>query len=169
MICFVSHVQKSPLPKTSHLWAHVQKGDFIDGYAVKSDLPPKLAADIGLSLPKWANALLALRNKIVAPLGLKTETNADTAHADDLIFPTTYETDHEIILGTDDNHLNFRIAVRREAGMIHMATWVHRNNLLGRIYLAIVMPFHILIVRDAMRRIARHDTSVPIASPPATH
>jgi hypothetical protein len=32
---------------------------------------------------------------------------------------------------------------------------VHRNNLLGRIYLAVVMPFHVLIVRDAMRRIAR--------------
>jgi hypothetical protein len=45
-----------------------------------------------------------------------------------------------------------------------MATWVHRNNLLGRLYLLAVMPFHVLIVRDSMRRIARH--SAPIASAP---
>ncbi|AKS45625.1 Protein of unknown function [Octadecabacter temperatus] len=162
-------VLKTPLPKTSHLWTHVQTGDFIDGYCVAAELPPKLAAEIGLTMPAWANFLLALRNKIVAPLGLKTETDASSGDSENLIFPTTYESVDEIILGTDDKHLNFRIAVRREAGMIHMATWVHRNNLMGRIYLGLVMPFHILIVRDAMRRIARHGTAAPIASPPSTH
>jgi hypothetical protein len=165
----MSPVQKTPLPKASHLWTHVQTGDFIDGYAVAADMAPKLAAEVGLTMPAWANLLLALRNKIVAPFGLKTESDATTGDLEDLIFPTTHESADEVILGTDDKHLNFRIAVRREAGMIHMATWVHRNNLMGRIYLGVVMPFHILIVRDAMRRIARHHTAAPIASPPATH
>lgn len=162
-------VQKTPLPKTSHLWSHVQAGDFIDGYAVVADMSPKLAAEVGLTMPSWANFLLALRNKIVAPLGLKTESDPTKGDVEDLIFPTTHESTDEIILGTDDRHLNFRIAVRREAGMIHMATWVHRNNLMGRVYLGVVMPFHILIVRDAMRRIARHEIAAPIASPPSTH
>ena len=71
-----------------------------------------------------------------------------------------------MILGTDDTHLNFRICVRQEAGRIHMATWVHRNNWLGRIYLMVVMPFHILIVRDSMRRIARADTPAAQAQTP---
>ena len=44
-----------------------------------------------------------------------------------------------------------------------MATWVHRNNWIGRVYLILVMPFHIAIVRNAMRQIAKAST---IASHP---
>ncbi len=156
-------IETSPLPKTSTLWRMVQPGDFIDGYAVESPLGPREAADIGLSMPKWASALLALRNRIVRPLGLKTEVS-DTGEG--AIFPVTYEDAQEVILGTDDAHLNFRICVRQEAGRIHMATWVHRNNWLGRIYLMVVMPFHILIVRDSMRRIARADAPAASAQTP---
>jgi hypothetical protein len=36
-----------------------------------------------------------------------------------------------------------------------MATWVHRNNVLGRVYLAVVMPFHVLIVRSCMKRVGQ--------------
>ncbi|MCG7630179.1 DUF2867 domain-containing protein [Epibacterium sp. MM17-32] len=156
-------IETSPLPKTSTLWRLVQPGDFIDGYAVESHLGPRVAADIGLSMPKWASALLALRNRIVRPLGLKTEVS-DTGEG--AIFPVTHHDAQEVILGTDDTHLNFRICVRQEAGRIHMATWVHRNNWLGRIYLMVVMPFHILIVRDSMRRIARADTPAASAQTP---
>lgn len=157
----MSLISKTPLPLHSHLWANVQSGDFIDGYAVDSDLSPRAAADLGLALPGWAQALLTLRNKIVAPLGLKTEVSDKGA---DVIFPVVHEDANELILGTDDSHLNFRICVMQQEGRIHMATWVHRNNLLGRLYLLAVMPFHVLIVRDSMRRIARH--SAPIASAP---
>lgn len=153
-----SKVISCPLPKTSTLWQRVQPQDFIDGYAVESALAPREAMEIGLSMPGWASALLALRNRLVAPLGLKTEAS-DTGEG--AIFPVTHEDEGEIILGTDDSHLDFRICIRREAGRIHMATWVHRNNLLGRAYLVAVMPFHILIVRDSMRRIAR--ASAPLA------
>lgn len=157
----MSVISKTPLPAHSHLWAKVRPGDFFDGYAVDSALSPRAAADLGLALPGWAQALLNLRNKIVAPLGLKTEVSGQGA---DATFPVVHEDDRELILGTDDSHLNFRICVMQEAGRIHMATWVHRNNLLGRVYLTAVMPFHVLIVRDSMRRIARH--SAPIASEP---
>ncbi|WP_106744761.1 DUF2867 domain-containing protein [Yoonia maritima] len=158
----MTNVRKTPLPSNSQLWQMVEPGDFIDGYAVQSPLSPQQAAKIGFSMPSWANALLALRNTIVKPLGLKTESS-DTG--DGAIFPVQFEDENERIIGTDDSHLNFRISVMRQDGMIHMATWVHRNNLVGRIYLAIVMPFHILIVRDAMRRIS----SAPIASQAPTH
>lgn len=145
-------VQHTPLPATSRLWTKVQSGDFIDGYAVQSALSPREAANIGLTMPGWADALLRLRNRIVKPLGLKTET-ADSGEG--AIFPVEYEGADELIIGTDDSHLNFRICIRQDAGRIHMATWVHRNNALGRAYLRVVKPFHVLIVRDAMRRIAR--------------
>ncbi|MCG3267261.1 DUF2867 domain-containing protein [Yoonia sp. I 8.24] len=147
----MSTIVKTTLPKSSQLWALVLPEDFIDGYAVQSALTPQEAARIGLSMPGWAGALLRLRNIIVKPLGLKTETSPVGSGA---IFPIHVDTADEMIIGTDDHHLNFRIAILRKDGMIHMATWVHRNNLMGRIYLAVVMPFHILIVRGAMRRIA---------------
>ena len=101
-------VEKTPLPATAQLWQAVQPGDFIDGYAVKSPISPRAAAEIGLALPGWANALMRLRNWIVRPLGLKTEVS-DTG--DKAIFPVTYEDADELILGADDSHLNFRIAL----------------------------------------------------------
>lgn len=154
----MSKVLKTPLPATSRFWPLVQDQDFIDGYAVESTLTPEEAINAGFTMPGWVNALMKLRNTIVKPLGLKTESS-DTGN--DAIFPLQYEDENERIIGTDDHHLNFRIAVMREDGRIHMATWVHRNNLLGRIYLAIVMPFHVIIVRSVMRRIAM--ASTPIA------
>ena len=148
----MTQVQHTPLPATSRLWAKVLPDDFIDGYAVESKLSPREAANIGLAMPGWADTLLRLRNRIVKPLGLKTESSDS---GDGAIFPVEYEGADELIIGTDDRHLNFRICIRQEADRIHMATWVHRNNALGRAYLMIVTPFHVLIVRDAMRRIAR--------------
>lgn len=153
-------VEKTPLPATAQLWRAVEPGDFIDGYAVESMISPRQAAEIGLSLPGWANALLRLRTWIVRPLGLKTEVSDS---GDKAIFPVTYEDADELIIGTDDSHLNFRISLMQQAGRLHMATWVHRNNLLGRVYLTVVMPFHILIVRGAMRRIARHGGAIASA------
>ncbi len=145
-------IEKRPLPDASTLWSQIRPDDFIDGYAVASPLSPRAAADIGLSLPAWARALLALRNRLLRPFGLKTEVSG---HGPGAIFPTTFEDSREVILGTDDRHLDFRICVHRREGQIYMATWVHRHNRFGRLYLRAVMPFHVLIVRDAMRRIAR--------------
>ena len=145
-------IARTPLPRASRLWAHVQTGDFIDGYAVESPLSPRAAAEAGLTMPPWAALLMRLRNTLTRPLGLKSDS-AETG--ENAIFPIHYEGEDELIIGTDDKHLNFRICVRQEAGRVHMATWVHRNNALGWAYLAVVKPFHVLIVRDAMRRIAR--------------
>ncbi len=148
----MKQVHHSPLPAESRLWTKVSQGDFIDGYAVESTLSPRAAANLALTMPGWADALLKLRNTLVKPFGLKTES---AATGDGAIFPVEYEGEDELIIGTDDTHLNFRICIRQEAGRVHMATWVHRNNTLGRVYLALVKPFHVLIVRDGMRRIAR--------------
>ncbi|MEM5467802.1 DUF2867 domain-containing protein [Celeribacter marinus] len=156
----MSKTYKMTHPDASHLWPLVRQGDFIDGYATTSDLSPQEALDIGLAMPKWADALLRLRNIFVRPLGLKTGTAADGR---DAIFPIHYTSETEIIIGTDDTHLNFRISVMRHNDHIHMATWVHRNNWIGRVYLILVMPFHIAIVRNAMRQIAKAST---IASHP---
>lgn len=71
------------------------------------------------------------------------------------MFPLTYDTENELNMGFDDSHLNFRITVMQDQGRVYMATWVHRNNWLGRVYLAAVMPFHILMSRSAVAQIAK--------------
>ncbi|MEC8016605.1 MAG: DUF2867 domain-containing protein [Pseudomonadota bacterium] len=161
-----SRIAKTPLPNDALIWAQVAPGDFIDGYAIESSLSPRSAMEIGLTMPGWAAGLLRLRNRLVAPLGLKTEV-ADTGG--EALFPITHDSADELILGTDDSHLNFRITFLRRDGRLHMGTWVHRNNWLGRVYLAVVMPFHVLIVRDSLRRIARHpqNGSAIASQPPA--
>ena len=148
----MADILKTPIPRDAHWWHHVAPGDFTDGYAVQSPLSPQEAAAIAFSMPGWATGLLRLRNVLMKPFGLKTEASDTGRNA---IFPQTYSDADELILGTDDRHLDFRICLRRQDGRIHMGTWVHRNNLMGHVYLMVVMPFHVLIVRDAMRRIAR--------------
>ena len=141
-------VRTDTLPRASSLWSLQQPGDFLDCYSVASTLSPREAATRGLSLPLWANALLALRNTLVRPFGLKT------GEADRPIFPTCHETETELLLGTDDKHLDFRIGMIRAEGRIYMSTWVHPHNVWGRTYLRLVMPFHILISRGAVARMA---------------
>jgi hypothetical protein len=140
-------VRAEPLPAASALWALHRPGDFIDGYAVTSRLTPQDGAARGLALPGWARALLALRNALVRPFGLRTGTDGP-------LFPVVADTPSEYIIGLDDRHLNFRIAVLRQGDCLHMATWVRPHNIWGRAYLRAVMPFHILISRGAVARMA---------------
>jgi hypothetical protein len=144
----MSSVRTDTLPAASSLWSLHQPGDFLDCYSVASTLSPREAATKGLTLPGWANALLRLRNALVRPWGLKTGTTEGS------IFPTCHETEDELILGTDDKHLNFRIGLIRQDGRLYMSTWVRPHNVWGRVYLAVVMPFHILITRGAVARMA---------------
>lgn len=141
-------VRTDTLPRASSLWTLHQPGDFLDCYSVPSTLSPREAATRGLALPGWADVLLRLRNILVRPFGLKT------GEEDKPIFPTCHESETEIVLGTNDKHLNFRIGLIRSEGRIFMSTWVRPHNLWGRAYLRLVMPFHILISRGAVARMA---------------
>lgn len=146
-------VTATPLPESSDLHARIGEEDFLDCYCIDSDMPPREAAEIITTFPGWAKALSVLRNVLVTPLGLKTEAPADTECVG--IFPVESQSDTEVIAGFDDSHLNFRVSVLSQGGKLFLATWVHRNNLFGRMYLATIMPFHILIARDALVRVAR--------------
>ncbi|MEL6242393.1 MAG: DUF2867 domain-containing protein [Pseudomonadota bacterium] len=146
-------VSHCPLPASSRLHERIRKGDFMDCYATQSDMDPRRAAEIITSFPGWARLLVSLRNILTAPFCLR----GDAPPADDIvgIFPVESESENELIAGFNDKHLDFRVAVLREAGRVHLATWVHPHNIGGRLYLATIMPFHILIARDALARVAR--------------
>lgn len=107
--------------------------------------------------PRWARALLVLRNILVRPFGLKTSGAGGTA---DMIgiFPVVCETSQRLVAGFDDRHLDFRIVVDvatvGSRQNVTATTLVRTHNRLGRTYLAIILPFHRLIVRAMMRQVA---------------
>lgn len=153
----MSKVFYCPLPATSALHQMHAPDDFLDCYRVASNMAPRPAAEIITNFPDWVRPLLALRGLITSPFGLKQSDNNDVDSVGP--FPVVSDTDHELIAGFDDKHLNFRVSVLQQDGHVHLATWVHVNNLGGRIYLTSIMPFHIAIARNALSRVARHTIS----------
>ncbi len=150
-------VRSTPLDPLSGLWPRIAPEDFVDCYSVKADLRPRQAAEIIAEFPGWVRFLVALRGIALAPFGIK----ARGPKAPDKIgeFPVESETDDEVIAGFNDRHLDFRISVSARDGEVALATWVHKRNLGGRIYLAVIMPFHIIIARNALARVARRSNA----------
>jgi Protein of unknown function (DUF2867) len=151
----VTRVIRSDLPAHSLLHGYIQTGDFLDCYACHSHLDVDTAAARAMNFPLWAKGLLRLRNIAAVPLGLRAAMlRGETAANCIGPFPIDQRNGSEVILGFDDDHLNFRISILCGGGRAFGATWVHRNNALGRAYLAAIMPFHILVMRNAMRQVA---------------
>lgn len=115
------------------------------------------AQAIMASLPAWASGLMSLRDRLVAPLGLKTGKAmlADRDIECVGIFPVLDKSPDQIILGADDNHLDFRVVIDLLPGdpaqRVQLSTLVKRNNALGVGYLAVIMPFHKMIAKAMLR------------------
>jgi hypothetical protein len=109
--------------------------------------------------PRWIDALLRLRNIAVAPFGLKT-SGAGERNFGGLVglFPVLSEAPEHMVLGFDDYHLDFRIVVNIATSgrgqEVTATTLVLTHNLFGCLYLATVLPFHRLIARTMLRRVA---------------
>jgi hypothetical protein len=150
----------TPAVDTDALLAGAQ---FSDAFRIEIDdrsLDARHAAErmIGRQ-PRWAEALLSLRNLLVRPLGLKTSGASATAPRDMVgIFPVVSETPQRLVAGFNDKHLDFRVIVDVEtsddARNVTATTLVKTHNWLGRTYLAIIMPFHRLIVPALLRQVA---------------
>lgn len=151
VLSLFSTVSKTSLPVESGLNARRAKGDFLDCFSVSSDLAARQAAEIITAFPVWVQVLLRLRNVITYPFGLKGEGPDTTDRVG--IFPVESDTARELIAGFDDKHLNFRVSVYSQEGRVSLATWVSPHNFGGRLYLWAIMPFHILIARNALVRV----------------
>jgi hypothetical protein len=139
---------------------------FADAYRVALDgttLGAREAAEKMFALfargPRWIEALLRLRNTIVAPFGLKKSGSGEPAPGGMIgIFPVLSETPERLIAGFNDHHLDFRVVVDvapADAGQqVTTTTLVLTHNLLGRTYLAMILPFHRLIARAMLRQVA---------------
>jgi uncharacterized protein DUF2867 len=136
---------------------------FADAYRIVVDnaaLDARRAAErmVGRQ-PQWAHALLVLRNILVAPFGLKRSGATEPAPGGMIgIFPVISETPERVVAGFNDSHLDFRVIVDVASSgarqNVTATTLVKTHNWLGRTYLAVILPFHRLILRAMMRQVA---------------
>jgi hypothetical protein len=113
--------------------------------------------------PRWIEALLRLRHLLVTPFGLKTSGKGENPPRETIgLFPILTQTPDRLVAGFDDKHLDFRVVVDVAASgpdsgdgqQVTATTLVRTHNLFGRIYLAIILPFHRLIVPAMLRKVA---------------
>jgi hypothetical protein len=158
-----------PLPAGSRATTFYRSPNLADAYAVRlpdgaTHDPEQLARFMFTTQAPWVARLMWWRDRIVAVFGIKTSTQLQTARTAGamrrILFFRIYEQDaQEILLGEDDHHLDFRVSVRVEptggATQVIFTTVVHCHNLLGRVYLLVIAPFHRLVVRSTLQRAAR--------------
>lgn len=167
-------VRACPVPAGSRIAQALPGADFADAYQFSDPAPEASVLQCYLSLvartPAWMNALMGLRNRAVALVGLKNVgalgrlqpgKPASAYRVGDRvgIFSLLHLGDDEIILGDDDKHLRVRLSlVRRRSGgqaLLVMSTVVHIHNRLGHAYMAVVGPVHQRIVPRLLAQVAQ--------------
>ena len=158
------------VPLGSDVLTTLKRIDFADAYEVplsKQQLDASAAywAVFGVE-PLWVRWLMSLRGHIATRLGLTHPFDTSTARADWVptfqpgvrVGPFTVQSvsAHEVIVGDDDKHLNFRISCLKSMSggraFITISTVVEIHNTLGRYYMFVVKPFHRFIAPFMVRR-----------------
>lgn len=136
--------------------------DFADAWRTNDisigESAQSMASRLGGSTPGWIKALLALRNAMMTPFGLKTGTE-NGGEKNTPTFPVLASRPERVVLGLDDKHLDFRLVIDveplgRDKLTATVTTYVKTHGLPGKLYLAVVKPFHRVIVPAMLRRIA---------------
>ena len=156
-------------------WALLPGAGFADSFRIR--LTPQLAqlntteitARMMAAQPAWISALLALRDRLVAPLGLKRASDNGAPAG----FPLLMAEPRRVVMGLDDSHLDFRLCVEKSSGHAAEATidandvgnvgdqWltvttvVRTKRWLGEFYLAAIMPFHRCVARTLLQGLLR--------------
>jgi hypothetical protein len=160
------------LPPESAIARVYESTNLADAYSISLPdgtigSPELLARFIFSQQAPWIVGLMKIRDALVATIGLKTGSQLTSLGTNNRasrvgIFKIYSTTEHEIVMGEDDKHLNFRVSVfcrprpapASERRLV-VSTVVHCHNRLGRIYIFLIAPFHRLIVRSSLRRAAR--------------
>lgn len=160
------------LPTQSGITSVYKSVHLADAFAIRlpsgvSHDPDLLARFIFAHQPSWVGALMRVRDMIVACFGLKTASGlarlGSGAKTERVGIFKIYSTSRtEIVLGEDDKHLDFRVSVLCSGApgpgtgaLLTVSTVVHCHNLLGRIYILAIAPFHRMVIKASLRRAAR--------------
>lgn len=139
------------VPSTPLLATALPRVDFADAHAVaaRPGMPtdPQVWADaVFRDPPAWVVAALGLREALVGLVGI--------ARGGSSSFDPVARTGEEVLLGTDEQHLDFRASVLREPDRVVLSTVVQLHGARGRGYFALVRLVHPVIVRAMLTRAA---------------
>lgn len=140
-----------PVPDTPLLATALRRIDFADAQAVvaRPGMPtdPQVWADaLFRDPPRVVVAALGLREALVGLVGI--------ARGGGSSFDTVARRADEVLLGTDERHLDFRASVLREPDRVVLSTVVTLHNARGRAYFGLVRLVHPVIVRAMLARAA---------------
>lgn len=117
--------------------------------------------------PRWIQRLMGLRNIMMKPFGLRTPSPRPGPNPKAVgPFPIISTSPERVVLGFDDRHLDFRVIVDvKDLGAgrqsITTSTLVKTHNTFGRLYMAVVKPFHRVIVPEMLAQ-AAHSQDGPV-------
>lgn len=128
---------------------------FSDAYRIEIGGGPSAAQAMEAMFaqtPPWFGPLMAVRDRVMRLFGVKPAGNGP--------FPVVSCDDGRVVMGYDDSHLDFRLVgevvpVAAGRAAFTVTTLVRFNNMVGRAYLAAILPFHRLIARTALGNLAR--------------
>jgi hypothetical protein len=159
------------IPNESHVFRMYEKPDLADAYAIRLPKnaitnPEVIARFLFSHQAPWVVLLMQLRDALVGRFGIKTSEQLHGSGDNCVGIFKIYDTGiHEIVMGANDIHLDFRLSVLLHTKMISadsepysiliLSTVVHCHNLLGRVYIKLITPFHRMVVRSALSRAAR--------------
>lgn len=128
-------VRRTTPPSESVVASWYENASLLDSYSIdlsasEQSSMRELATRTLVNPPAWQKALIALRDAMVTPFGIKTSDTVRTSrdsHERVDFFPVHWEGKDEIVLGTDDRHLDFRLSLLRRhspIGTLLIATTV---------------------------------------------
>jgi hypothetical protein len=152
---------KTVIPKESDYQKFIKEVDYSDTFkmVVKNQniSIENIYIDMFSSMPKWINKLMNIRNKLVSIVGLKVDS-LEPKKVTELkigekvgMFTIYAISKNEVIAGEDDKHLDFRVSVLRVDEDVMVSTFVKYNNLFGKVYMSLILPFHKVIVKAMMK------------------
>ncbi|PQA94076.1 hypothetical protein B0A69_10725 [Chryseobacterium shigense] len=168
-------IKKTEIPHESALSREKVIFDYTDSFRgpVRNTKRNITTTEIGKaffsSTPQWGKKMFSLRNSIVKMFGLKTGTDRSKIQdPGDLklevgqqvgIFKIFDKTDNEMIMGENDQHLDFRVSIlydkaKQNTGenYLTISTAVKYHNWMGILYFLPVRPFHQLIVQVMLKK-----------------
>jgi hypothetical protein len=142
-----------PVPTSRLLTRELPRFTWSDAYAVELPAgrqaadPEEWAGAIFQDPPWWVRLLFGVRQLLVRAVGIE--------RGDGRTFAILDWREDEVLVGADQQHLDFRASVLVTPGRVVVSTLVAVRNRRGRAYWAVVQRLHPFVVRSIMARAAR--------------
>lgn len=162
--------RKTTIPSISNIFEESSGYDYKDSFCYplqRNDVETwELVAAFFMSVPKWVDSLMWLRNRLVSLFGLKgggidpAQLKPPYLEGQQIgVFKILMLSENEVVLGEEDRHLDFKtsLLIRQDAdNELVISNIVRLNNVLGKFYFSIVKHVHQLIVLMIIKRMAKN-------------